>query len=183
MCCFCVAELSYLSPSLCWSRQCGLHSWSKASHSGCWHQLPWHRLKGVYKHCVSKADKKKKKQLTSDALVCWQSQGAQTQMRYEEHEWCCWARYPRGEREMCKLSHHVSSSCVSLATASLRAGGVAWGQQWELGAQTCDTRCLVTQRTDLSSTHTIQTETLSWLQVTCHHHTQLQFNMFSVATS
>lgn len=126
----------------------------------------------------------KKKQLTSDALVCWQSQGAQTQMRYEEHGWCCWARYPRGEREMCKLSHHVSSSCVSLATASLRAGGCGLGTT--VGARSTNLWYTVLSYTAhwlQQHPHSPNRNTLTWLQVTCHQHTQLHFNMFSAATS
>lgn len=80
MCCICVAVLPYLSPSLCWSLHCGLHSWSKTTHSVCWHQLPWQELKGVNKHRVSKPANRGKKQLTSQSFGCAdkQSQSAHT---------------------------------------------------------------------------------------------------------
>lgn len=94
MCCVCVAELSYLSPSPCWSLHCGFHSWSKTSHWVCWLQLPWQRLKGVNKHCVSNTGNRKKKK-TAHKQQLWRTR--------RTHKWdtghcecCCLARQPRG---------------------------------------------------------------------------------------
>lgn len=140
MCCFCVAELSYLSPSLCWSLHCGLHSWSKAGHSVCWHQLPWQGLKGVNKHCVSKADEKKiwreKNQLTEALVVLI----TQTVTRCT-HKWdmrcvsgVAWQDNP-GERGKCANWATMSAAHVSVWPLHLwEQVGVARGQQRELGA-------------------------------------------------
>lgn len=91
--------------------------------------------------------------------MCWQTVTRCT------HKWDMWSvsgvawQDSPGEREMCKLSHHVSSSCVSLTTAPLGARGRGLGTT--VGAQTRDPRCWVTnRRTDFISTHTGQTERL-----------------------
>lgn len=160
LCCICVAELSYLSPSLCWSLHCGLHSWSKTTHSICWHQLPWQELKGVNKHCVSKPGNRGKKQLTSQSFGCAdkQSQGAHTS------EICgAWAALPgkiAQGRGKCANWATMSAAHVSVWPLHLwEHVGVAWWQQWELKPEIQGAE-LQNRRTDFISTHTGQTERL-----------------------
>ncbi len=128
MLCVRAAESSYPSPCRCWSLRCGLLSWSETTHSVCWHLLPWPELKGVNKHCVSKAAEGKKWGKTAfrqKLWLCWW-----TVIRCT-HKWDmrrrCLAGQPRGKRASWAS---MSAAHVSLWPRHLwEQVGVVWGQQ------------------------------------------------------
>lgn len=117
-----VVELSYLSPSLCRSPGCGLHSWSKAGHSVCWHQLPWHRrLKGVNKHCVK--SKWGKKQALVVLIMQRGTRHADTNDVWAVPAGALPGRITQGREGNVQAEPPCQKVGFSLTTAPLGAGG------------------------------------------------------------
>lgn len=129
--CWCVAELCYLSPSLCWSHHCRFHWWSKAGHLVYWHQLPWQVLKGAEKRCVK--GRWKENPLTSTS--CWQ--GKQSQGVHTTETEGAWLALPgritQGRGGKCAKWAAMSAAQVSVWLLRLqKLVGVAGGQQSEI---------------------------------------------------